>query len=674
VDGWYNQPVAISFSGSDLMSGIDACTSTTYSGPDSGTASLQGTCADRAGNVSSPLGYGLKYDATKPVLNSVTPGRTADANGWYNQPVAFDIQADDATSGIASCPSLTYSGPDSGTASFTGSCRDRAGNTGTRAFGLKYDQTAPRATAATPDRAANGQGWYNAPVSVAFSGTDGTSGIEACTTRSYSGPDSGTASLGGTCRDRAGNTSAPLPFDLRYDATDPAVSKADPERPADSNGWYRQPVDIAFSGSDALSGVDSCTETTYNGPESGTASVAGTCRDRAGNVSAPFPFGLRYDATAPAVTKRDLVRPPDSNGWYNQPVAIALSGSDGLSGLDACTSTTYSGPDAANASVAGTCRDMAGNETGPISVPLKYDATAPQVTKATPDRAPDKDGWYNRPVTFAFEGTDATSGVAGCPDVTYDGPEGPAGAVLGQCSDIAGNLSSNPFALMFDATPPPIMDLAAMPADRSVALSWRTTDDAESVGVVRTPGMGPEPTSVVFTGPGTGFVDGQVENGVRYAYEVRVEDPAGNAHSETVSAVPEAPAAELSGGADEAIGASPASGGSETPAARRERPRLLAPAAGAVFPFGARPLLRWTPVPGADYYNLQLFRDGKILSTWPTRPRYRLELRWRSNGKRQRLVPGEYRWLVWPGFGPRAKVDYGRRIGRREFEIKPPRR
>jgi hypothetical protein len=374
------------------------------------------------------------------------------------------------------------------------------------------------------------------------------------------------------------------------------------------------------------------------------------------------------------VNKKDLVRPPDSNGWYNSPVAIALGGTDVLSGLDACSSTTYSGPDTANASVAGTCRDMAGNETGPISVPLKYDATAPQVTKATPDRAPDKDGWYNRPVTFAFEGTDAMSGVAGCPDVTYDGPEGPAGAVLGQCRDIAGNLSSNPFALMFDATPPPIMDLAATPADRSVALSWRTTDDAESVGVVRTPGLGPEPASVVFTGPGTSFVDGQVENGVRYAYEVRVEDPAGNAHSETVSAVPEAPPAEPSAGADEAIGGSPAGGGPDSPAVKRRRPQLLAPAAGAVFPFGARPLLRWTPVPGADYYNLQIFRDGKILSTWPTQPRYRLELRWRSGGKRRRLVAGEYRWIVWPGFGPRAKADYGRRIGRREFEIKPARR
>ena len=98
---------------------------------------------------------------------------------------------------------------------------------------------------------------------------------------------------------------------------------------------------------------------------------------------------------------------------------------------------------------------------------------------------------------------------------------------------------------------------------------------------------------------------------------------------------------------------------------------LIAPAAGAVIRAGRRPLLRWTPVPGASYYNVQLFRDGKILTAWTTQPQYRLELRWRHGGRRYRLRPGEYHWIVWPGFGPRSKADYGRRIGRRAFEVAP---
>jgi hypothetical protein len=98
--------------------------------------------------------------------------------------------------------------------------------------------------------------------------------------------------------------------------------------------------------------------------------------------------------------------------------------------------------------------------------------------------------------------------------------------------------------------------------------------------------------------------------------------------------------------------------------------RLIAPPAGAVIRAG-RPLrLKWTPVPGASYYNLQLFRDGKILTAWPSKPHYRLKLRWRYRGKRYRLEPGHYHWIVWPGFGPRAKADYGRRIGRRAFEVR----
>jgi hypothetical protein len=98
--------------------------------------------------------------------------------------------------------------------------------------------------------------------------------------------------------------------------------------------------------------------------------------------------------------------------------------------------------------------------------------------------------------------------------------------------------------------------------------------------------------------------------------------------------------------------------------------RLVAPAAGAVFRPGRRPLLQWTQVPGASYYNVQLFRDRKILSTWTSKSQYRLKLRWRYRGKRYRLGVGEYHWIVWPGFGPRSKADYGRRIGRRGFEVR----
>jgi hypothetical protein len=86
---------------------------------------------------------------------------------------------------------------------------------------------------------------------------------------------------------------------------------------------------------------------------------------------------------------------------------------------------------------------------------------------------------------------------------------------------------------------------------------------------------------------------------------------------------------------------------------------------------GARPLLRWMPLPRARYYNVQLFRGRrKILSAWPAVAQYQLKLRWSYRGRRQRLSPGRYRWAVWPGFGPRSKADYGKRVVNSTFQIR----
>lgn len=84
---------------------------------------------------------------------------------------------------------------------------------------------------------------------------------------------------------------------------------------------------------------------------------------------------IRRDATPPTVTVVPA-RAPDANGWYNHAVTVGFSGGDATSGIDACSQATYAGPDNANASVAGVCRDRAGNTT-PASFTLKYDATPP---------------------------------------------------------------------------------------------------------------------------------------------------------------------------------------------------------------------------------------------------------------------------------------------------------
>jgi hypothetical protein len=89
---------------------------------------------------------------------------------------------------------------------------------------------------------------------------------------------------------------------IRIDKTPPVVTGGHPARGADVNGWYTRPVAIGFAGDDLGSRVQSCTSLTYGGPDSGAASVHGTCVDHAGNVSAPLAYGLKYDATPPRLT------------------------------------------------------------------------------------------------------------------------------------------------------------------------------------------------------------------------------------------------------------------------------------------------------------------------------------------------------------------------------------
>ena len=314
-----------------------------------------------------------------------------------------------------------------------GTCRDRAGNVSASSpFNFQYDETRPIVTA-TPSRNPDSNGWYNHALTVGFTGTDPTSGIESCVPpQGYSGPDNANASVSGSCIDRAGNTGV-RSFGLSYDATAPQVTGSSPSRNPDSNGWYNHAFTITFAGTDAMSGILTCTQTTYSGPDDATGSVNGTCRDRAGNISAAGTFNFQYDATGPVVTSTPS-RAPDSNGWYNHALTVGFTGTDATSGVDSCVAPqSYSGPDSANASVTGSCRDRAGNTTVKVHS-FSYDSTAPQVTGASASRGPDRNGWYNHTLSITFAGADATSGIDSCTQTSYSGPDSANASVSGYLS------------------------------------------------------------------------------------------------------------------------------------------------------------------------------------------------------------------------------------------------
>ncbi|MGH2932110.1 MAG: hypothetical protein ACRDKK_04535, partial [Gaiellaceae bacterium] len=633
-NGWYNHALAVTFTGTDATSGLDSCVPPqTYSGPDSADTSVSGSCRDVAGNTTVRT-LALRYDATGPQVTA-TPARAPDSNGWYNHALSVSFTGTDATSGLESCVAAqSYSGPDRADASVSGSCRDVAGNTTVRAFALMYDATAPQVTGATPSRPPDSNGWYNHALSVGFTGSDATSGIDTCTQASYAGPDNPAASVSGSCRDLAGNQSGTTAFALSYDATAPQVTDATAVRPPDQAGWYNHAVAFAIQGLDATSGIESCPPTLYEGPDGQDASVEGSCYDVAGNHGLRS-FPLRYDATAPQVTATPF-RAPDTSGWYNHPLSVAFTGSDATSGLDSCAAPQiYDGPDNGFASIGGSCLDRAGN-VGVVSFAFGYDSTAPQVAGGSASRPPDRNGWYDHPLTVSFQGSDATSGIETCTEASYGGPDDPAAAVSGSCGDRAGNQSgSTPFPLKYDATAPTVSGLQAKAGMRSAELRWQTSPDTMLVELMRSPGLGGAAKSVVYRGSAASHRDSGLTPGRKYRYTVTGYDLATNEAARSIEFM----------GRGALLNPAPAE-------------RVKSP-----------PFLVWTPVRGATYYNIVLVRGRRVFSAWPVRTRLQLPRSWVYRGQRQRLRPGLYRWYVWPGYGRLSAGRYGRLLGGSTFVV-----
>jgi len=76
-----------------------------------------------------------------------------------------------------------------------------------------------------------------------------------------------------------------------------------------------------------------------------------------------------------------------------------------------------------------------------------------------------------------------------------------------------------------------------------------------------------------------------------------------------------------------------------------------------------RPVLGWSAVPGARFYNVQVFRGPRrVMNAW-------------SRATSLRVPPGvldqgrPYVWVVWPGAGTRARVRFGAPVGRSTFRV-----
>jgi len=337
------------------------------------------------------------------------------------------------------------------------------------------------------------------------------------------------------------------------------------------------------------------------------------------------PAGAQAQSYTISVTEQGT---PGSNGWYVSNVLLQWTfvpnspppevGQDCLPGVSAegvthidCTAVWVGG-------------------SAEVKFNVAIDKTAPTV-HAVASRKPDANGWYNKPVSFSFAGTDATSGVASCSSASYSGPGKDKASVSGTCTDKAGNVGHGAAKFSYDADPPTIGSVTAQHGDRSVSLRWTMSADADLCQVKRTGAKGP--AKVVYRGTGSTFLDKGLRAAAKYQYTVIAYDEAGNTATNTLTVT--------------------ATG------------RLLNPVPGQRVT--SPPHLAWLAAKGASYYNVQLIRGKRILSAWPARTSLKLRGSWTFHGHRYRLRPGVYRWYVWPGFGKRKQAHYGRLLGSNSF-------
>ena len=419
------------------------CQTLPYAGPDSGVASVAGTCRDHAGNVSNPFAYGLKYDATAPAVTAADPDRAANANGWYNRSVAYHDPRHRRHVGRGRVPrhDIQRAGQRDGIRHRRlPRPRGQLGQPRVRAQVRRHRPDRDRLAG----RARTRHRWLVQPPGRGrLQRHRRLSGVDTCATATYSGPDNATASVPGTCTDKAGNVSAPRGHALKYDATAPTVIRRPPgsRRPTRTAGTTA-PSAIGFAGTDPVSGVDVCTSTSYGGPDNAAASVSGTCTDKAGNTSGPFPFGLKYDATAPRSRPPTRTAPPNANGWYNRAVAFTSAAPTRRPAWPAARRTTYSGPDNATASVTGVLprpRGQLGRPRLPAQVRRHGTGRDRRAAGARTRR-----GRLVQPRgrRSPSAGTDQLSGVDTCATVTYAGPDSGTAAAPGTCTDKAGNVSA----------------------------------------------------------------------------------------------------------------------------------------------------------------------------------------------------------------------------------------
>ncbi len=520
-----------------------------------------------AGNTSASATYSspINIDTTAPVITSTSylngSGQTVtpNANNWFNVPLTVKVtatdnlsgfSATDATNGVAGSPAgqTTTTLSDGANQSASLGLSDLAGNSASSSVsGINVDTVAPVVTGTSVINtstgatvAANGNGWYNVPLSVVFDATDATSGFSATDATSHTAGgltgqrtialagDHQNQSVTQSFTDLAGNTSAPSTVSsLNVDTTAPVITAtpylngSGQTVTPNANNWFNVPLTVKVTATDNLSGFSATDATNgvagdLNGQKTTTLSDGANqsaslgLSDLAGNSASSSVSGINVDTAAPVVTGTSVVNTStgaavaaNGNGWYNVPLSVVFDATDATSGFSATDATSHTAGgltaqrtialpgDGPGQSVTQSFADLAGNTSASSTVAnLSVDTVAPtlnvnvQPTQASPYTDPAGHAWYPATVNVTFTATDATSGFANgslTALTTVPVSDGANQVITQSFSDLAGNAVSGSSPALYVDTLPPTITSTLTRNGTTATLSFAVTDAGSGI-------------------------------------------------------------------------------------------------------------------------------------------------------------------------------------------------
>lgn len=435
-NGWYVNPVTISFSATDMNSGVASISkpvtlpinNTPLDGPHQ---SVTGWATDYAGNTASCVVGNLNIDMLPPVTTCTLEGEGGSAgdNPWHRSDVIVKLSAYDVGSGVNDTKySLNYSDwcdyhpfniSSEGITILRYNSTDNVGHEELiQTTNVCIDKTPPNVTYdIITNKGING--WYTEPVVIHFLAADNRSGVVSITPDLTLSSDGMNQSVTGYATDAAGNIGSVTVTGLNLDVSTPVTSCV-LNRTPNADGWFKDgdvgvtlsTMGTALSGARTIhysfSGIDwKIYNSTISVTNEGNNVLYFYATDDFGHTESLNAENIRIDRTPPVMVGVPD-RHPDAvvgnDSWYTRNVTVHFNAYDLYSGIKSVTPdiVLY---DVKGQTVSGSAMDMAGYTNSTTTEPFNVDGTPPVTTCVFSGRA-GNNGWNNSSGTFTLSADD----------------------------------------------------------------------------------------------------------------------------------------------------------------------------------------------------------------------------------------------------------------------------